>query len=72
MATINDVVKGLRIFAKYEKKGMEAHMGGADHDVIYGSSGIIKQEDFSIEDQAELLEAGWHWSDENGCWCRFV
>jgi hypothetical protein len=70
MATINDIVKGFRLLAKYEKEGMEAHIGGADHDVIFGSN--TKQEDIDICDQAELMEAGWHWSREYDCWCCFV
>lgn len=72
MATISDVIKGLRIMAKYEKDGEEAHIGGAEHDIIFGCT--TQPEDMDIVCQAELAEAGWFWSDpkDYGCWCMFV
>jgi len=44
----------------------EKHIGGADHDVIYGPS------EASEEDQKILEENGWHFDDEIGCWSTFV
>ncbi len=44
----------------------QKHIGGADHDVIYGPSE-------ANSDEEKILKANsWHYDDEIGCWCHFV
>ena len=67
MAKYSDVIAGLRLFET--KGGPGAHMGGADHDVIYGASADTE---FSAEELAQLESWGWCKSDEYDCWILFV
>ena len=71
MATMQDIADGFAVLSKYEKEGMQAHIGGASHDIIFGSTAFTP-EGMSAEDVAKLDELGWHWSDEYDCWCHFV
>jgi hypothetical protein len=67
MATYSNVIAGLRLFAS--KAGDETHVGGADHDVIYGAPLDVEL----TARELELLESwGWHKSQECDCWCCFV
>ena len=78
MASISEVVEGLEILAKTAKvpaglaeKGetdtRTAHIGGANHDIIYGPDC-----DPSPEDIKRLEELGWHVDSDTDCWSRFV
>ena len=67
MATINDVVEGLKIFAKYSG---DKHDVCADHDIIY--AGAAANSHLSPEDIAELEKLGWHFDKESFGWARFV
>lgn len=78
MASIAQVVEGLEILAKtasvprgLAEKGetdrRTAHIGGANHDIIWGPDA-----DPSDEDKARLEELGWHFDQESDCWARFV
>ena len=80
------LIEGLQILAKYEDKGLEAYIGGAEHDKICGSAAEINEdaevelnEDeeevfvdtrLSTEDHARLIELGWFIDD--GYWCCFT
>lgn len=65
MAKFFSLVSGLQILSSYTKKGMEEHIGGADHDIIWGADVQV-----SIEDAAQLKELGWHFDEETG-WSIF-
>lgn len=78
MASIAEVVEGLEILAKTasvpiglaeqgETDRRTAHIGGANHDIIWGPNA-----EPSEEDQARLEELGWHFDEESNCWSRFV
>ena len=78
MASIAEVVEGLEILAKTasvplglaekgENDRRTAHLGGADHDVIWGPDA-----DPSDEDKTRLEQLGWHFDEELDCWSRFV
>jgi hypothetical protein len=78
MASIKNVIEGLEILAKtaavpvfLAEQGStdrrEVHLGGADHDGIWGPKA-----DPSEEDKARLKELGWRFDNESGCWSRFV
>lgn len=78
MASVAQVVEGLEILAKTasvprglsengETDTRTAHLGGADHDIIWGP-----EADPSDEDKTRLEELGWHVDSESGLWSRFV
>lgn len=78
MASIAEVVEGLEILAKTasvpaglaeqgETDTRTAHVGGAEHDILYGP-----EADPSAEDVERLEELGWHRDSEVSCWARFV
>ena len=69
MASVNEIVKGLQILAKYSTDGEEGHLGGADHDIIYGPP---MSKDVSPEDATELEALGWHLDLDYGQWAHFV
>lgn len=69
MATYNEIIRGLDIFARYTHNGHEAHLGGADHDVIYGLPLIVNVSDV---DAARLEELGWHRNKSADCWVHYV
>jgi hypothetical protein len=78
----SELIEGLQILAKYEEKGLEAHINGADHDVISAASAEVDEdapvaydEDeepirrdtrLSTQDDARLRELGWFVSEEYG------
>ena len=68
MATSNQIIEGLKILALYNSHGLNAHLGGADHDIIYG---IPTDTELSVEDAAKMSELGWHFKGDEG-WQRFV
>lgn len=78
MASVAQVVEGLEILAKTasvplglaeqgETDTRTAHLGGAEHDVIWGP-----QADPSAEDRRRLEELGWHYDPSVDGWARFV
>ena len=78
MASIREVVEGLEILAKTaavpaylaeqgQTDRLEADLGGADHDTIWGPDA-----DPSDKDKERLDELGWHFDDSFGRWARFV
>lgn len=66
MATIREVVLGLRILATYSSRGDQTQINGADHDVICGLNVEVCK-----VDRDDLEKLGWHWDSEYGSWCRF-
>lgn len=67
MATINEVLGGLQILAKY--KG-DKHEVNAEHDIIYACS--IDSTPLTDEETRRLVELGWHVDSEYNCWACFV
>ena len=78
MAQLKDVIEGLEILAKtatvppgLAEKGetdtRTAMLGGASHDIIWGP-----EADPSPADIVQLESLGWHFSEENDVWSRFV
>ena len=78
MASIKDIIEGLQILAKTAEiplglaeqgvtDGRQSHLGGADHDIIWGP-----KTDPNEQDKARLNELGWHFDYEADCWARFV
>lgn len=65
MAMISDLIEGFQILQKYV--GSDEHIGGADHDIIWGVDCEVSE-----EDAKRLNELGWHQdSDSDECWSRF-
>lgn len=64
-----NLIAGANIFAKYEEGGLDEHLGGADHDVIFFAHQDLE---ISEEDLAVLDELGFHISDEYDCWICYV
>ena len=75
MASINEVVEGLKILAKTAKlpEGLAAK-GETDgmRSLVEAISGAVLGPDAapSDEDQAMLFQLGWFYSDEFQCWAR--
>lgn len=67
MARYSDVIAGLQLFASKEKPN--AHMGGAEHDVIFGAPLTVQ---LTEEEIKQLEEWGWHQDTEIDCWTHFV
>jgi len=78
MASVAQVVEGLEILAKTadvprglaedgETDTRTAHLGGAEHDILWGP-----QANPSEEDKQRLEELGWHYDVESNGWARFV
>jgi len=65
MATINDVIGGLQIFAKYCG---DKHNMGASHDILYVGAGVEP----TAEEVAELEKYGWHFDTSADSWARFI
>jgi hypothetical protein len=68
MATYREIIQGFQIQMGLEEKGSETHIGGAEHDVIFGSNRRIEDESLV----QRLGELGWFWSEEHNCWAHFV
>lgn len=68
MSTLNQVIKGLQIIAKYERE--DSYAVNAEHDIIY--AGHVIFENISKEDRQELEKLDWHWDDDAGSWAKFV
>jgi hypothetical protein len=70
MARVSDIIEGLAILAKYREEGPAAHIGGADHDRIFGLG--VDPEAIDERDRRRLEELGWHWREWEEIWERFV
>ena len=46
----------------------EKHVGGAEHDIIYG----IHNDYLSDQDREALKKHNWHLDSEHGFWAHFV
>jgi hypothetical protein len=68
MARAIDIVEGLKILAKYAPKGLEEHIGGANHDIIFGLD--IDQATIPDEDIILLDRHGWFYRADEG-WVHF-
>lgn len=79
--TFAEMIEGLQIFAKYEEHGLEAHLNGADHDVIWATTPQMDYDHpdydepevqryldkrMSEDDLVRLEELGWFISHEYG------
>lgn len=65
MARLTDLTEGLQILGKYVET--DAHIGGAEHDIIYVTPFDVE---VTPEHRARLEELGFHFDEEHG-WCRF-
>lgn len=72
MATYNDIINGLKLFAEKQEDGEEEQLGGADHDIIFGPSSDMLVCDFTDEEEEQLDMWGWFFSEEHDCWAHFV
>lgn len=70
MASVNAVIEGLTILAKYDPKGLDSRNIAAEHDVLYGPG--KGPEVMSEGDRKRLEELGWRWDDKADSWARFV
>ena len=70
MATINSIINGLEIMADYDVNQGESHIGGADHDIIWGAN--TPPENMNGYDVDELDKLGWFWSEEYECWSHYA
>ena len=67
MATYNQLIEGMKIFAQHE--GINASVGGASHDVIFGPHSSVQLTPQEI-DHLNIL--GWTLSNEYDCWIKRV
>jgi hypothetical protein len=67
MATINNVLNGLKVFAKY---GGEEHLVCAEHDILY--AGPPNSSKLTSEDEKALTDAGWHFDKSVKTWGIFT
>lgn len=65
MATIDEVIEGLKILKTYGAGSIDAQ-----HDIIY--AGPDEDSKMSKEDVKKLKELGWHYDKEFSCWARFT
>lgn len=49
----SEMIEGLQILAKYEEKGLETHINGADHDVVWASSAHVDEDEL---ERANVVE----------------
>ena len=64
MARAIDIIKGLEILCKYADRGTDAHIGGAEHDVIYGVE--VDNSRVTDEDLETLDRHGWLCGEARG------
>lgn len=67
MATVNQVIEGLKILSKYSEDNTVC----AGHEIIYAGSGV-SEDDISEEDQVLLEDLGWHFDTSCDSWARFT
>lgn len=66
MALIREIVDGLEILAKTSRRGRDEHLGGAEHDIMFGP-----ESEPTTDDMRKLEELGWHYDEEVGLWSHF-
>lgn len=66
MSSIEQLIEGLKIFAKYNGDV------SAEHDIIYASPNRMRDEQISQEDQDKLNELEWKFNDGLEVWYKFV
>lgn len=66
MATLTEVLEGLKILAKYDSGSI-----CAEHDVIFAGP-QLEDVEMTEEDEKALKAYGWHQDQEGNCWARFV
>jgi hypothetical protein len=72
MASLNAVIEGLEILAKYCEKGRDSHEISASHDVIYAGPACEGEGSIPEPDRKRLDELGWFYDKQTDCWARFV
>jgi hypothetical protein len=65
MLKINEVIQGLKVFAKYHNQDPSVY---AEHDIIYAGTGGYLTE----ADTTELEALGWHLDKNTDSWAIFV
>lgn len=65
MSSIEQLIEGLKIFAKYNGDV------SAEHDIIYASPNRMRDEQISQEDQDKLNELEWKFNDGLEAWMAF-
>ena len=68
MARTADIISGLQILLKYTNDPA-AHIGGAEHDVIYGPPLL---NDVSEADKQALESTGWICEEDECGWFHFA
>lgn len=68
MATYEDVINGLELFAKIE--GRSKHGPSAEHDELW--AGTVTPEELTQYQRDDLEAWGWDYDEEVGSWRRFV
>lgn len=67
MATLNDVLDGMKLLSRYENGDSSVNAG---HDRLYvGGPHPSELPDGEVE---ELSKLGWIWDDEFDCWLQFT
>lgn len=70
MATVTEVLEGLKVLEKYSKKHRVPAFVYGSHDLV--SVDRIAKREVTDADVAELERHGWHWDDEVEAWARFT
>jgi hypothetical protein len=70
MATTRNIVEGLEILARACPDGNNAHLGGAEHDKIWGPP--ANPSFISEEDRRRLDLLGWSYDEQYDGWYHFV
>lgn len=60
------LIEALQILVKYKDEPYPTH---CEHDVLMIMG--ITQEEVSEDDKAKLIELGFHWNNEHGCWASY-
>lgn len=71
MMNIAELRESLDIFATAESGEDSWILAGAEHDIIYTN---FSEEDFHEKSDrgSRLIELGWHFDQDSGCWALFV
>lgn len=70
MATLKEVVEGIRILSGYLADGMDSNLISVQHDVIFVCGGA--KEDMIDKDKDKLTKLGWHWDQREESWAKFT
>ncbi|MDJ1503301.1 hypothetical protein [Xanthocytophaga agilis] len=73
MATLNQILTGLTIIAKYDAEEMDTHIFETEHDQIWaGAPGGKSITDITPEDKETMRYMGWFIANEDGPIDTFV